>query len=55
MRSLKKVKPETHNKRDRKKEKQRIETKRQHLKVLLKYVDKDYAEIRNRCVQLSLS
>lgn len=50
MKSLKKVKPTKGGKRDRKKEKKRIETKRQHLKVLLRYLDKDYAETRNRCV-----
>jgi hypothetical protein len=36
------------DKHDRKKEQKRIETKRQHLKVLLKYIDKDYADTKNR-------
>jgi hypothetical protein len=32
----------------KKKEQKRIETKRQHLKVLIKYINKDYADIKNR-------
>ncbi|KAL2173953.1 uncharacterized protein P884DRAFT_250652 [Thermothelomyces heterothallicus CBS 202.75] len=35
------------NKHDRKKEIKRIESKRQHLKVLIKYIDKDSADIKN--------
>ncbi|KAL1836360.1 hypothetical protein VTJ49DRAFT_5252 [Mycothermus thermophilus] len=35
------------SKRHRKKEKKRIESKRQHLKVLIKYIDTDYADTKN--------
>lgn len=31
---------------DRKKEQRHIDTKRQHLKVLVKYVDKDYDDVK---------
>ncbi|EFQ33968.1 ATPase [Colletotrichum graminicola M1.001] len=34
------------DKKERKKRKKHIKTKRQHLKVLLKYVDKDYAHVK---------
>ncbi|KAK6221246.1 ATPase [Colletotrichum tabaci] len=34
------------DKKERKKQKKHIKTKRQHLKVLLKYLDKDYAHIK---------
>ncbi|KAL2260434.1 hypothetical protein VTK26DRAFT_5547 [Humicola hyalothermophila] len=47
MRELKKTKASKGDKHERKKEQKRIETKRQHLKVLIKYIDKDYAEIKN--------
>ncbi|KAK0663456.1 hypothetical protein QBC41DRAFT_24026 [Cercophora samala] len=33
-------------KRDQKKEQKRLEDKRKHLKVLIKYLDKDYAEVK---------
>ena len=51
---LKKAKPSKGDKsskgdkHDRKKEIKRIELKRQQLKVLLKYIDKDYASVKNR-------
>ncbi|KAK4150766.1 hypothetical protein C8A00DRAFT_45912 [Chaetomidium leptoderma] len=35
------------DKRDRKKEQKHIETKRQHLRVLVRYINKDYADIKN--------
>lgn len=45
---LKKAKSTKSDKRERKKEQKRIEIKRQHLRVLVKYVDKDYADVKNR-------
>lgn len=51
MKELKKAKPTKSDKRARKKEQKRTGTKRQHLKVLVKYVDKDYADIKKRCAQ----
>ena len=48
MKELKKAKATKRVKRERKKEQKRIETKRQHLRVLVKYIDKDYADIKNR-------
>lgn len=50
LKELKKAKPPKGDKHDRKKEQKRLETKRQHMKVLIKYVDKDYAETKNRYV-----
>ncbi|KAK4097689.1 cation channel-like protein [Parathielavia hyrcaniae] len=47
LKELKKAKPTKGDRRERKKEKKRIETKRQHLKVLVKYVNKDYADVKN--------
>lgn len=46
LKQLKKEKPSKAGKQERKKEQKRIETKRQHLKVLVKYIDKDYADIK---------
>ncbi|OBR12822.1 ATPase [Colletotrichum higginsianum IMI 349063] len=43
---LKKMPAVGADKKDRKKQKKHIKTKRQHLKVLLKYLDKDYAHIK---------
>jgi hypothetical protein len=40
---------------ERKKAQQLIDDKRSHLKVLLKYLDKDYAHIKKRCVTISLT
>ena len=51
LKELKKTKATKGDKRDRKKEQKRIETKRQHLRVLVKYVDKDYADTKNRYAQ----
>ena len=48
LKELKKAKPPKGDKHGRKKEQKRLETKRQHLKVLIKYIDKDYAETKNR-------
>ncbi|KAK4163374.1 hypothetical protein QBC43DRAFT_345274 [Cladorrhinum sp. PSN259] len=39
-------------KHDRKKEQKRVNNKRQHLKVLIKYIDKDYAEVKNNLYPL---
>ncbi|KAK4121562.1 hypothetical protein N657DRAFT_577644 [Parathielavia appendiculata] len=47
MKELKKAKPAKGDKHERKKEQKRIETKRQHLKVLIKYINKDYADVKN--------
>jgi hypothetical protein len=47
MKQLKKTKPKG-DKQERKKEQKRIELKCKHLKVLIKYIDKDYADIKNR-------
>ncbi|KXX79222.1 hypothetical protein MMYC01_205635 [Madurella mycetomatis] len=46
MKELKKTKATKGDKHDRKKEQKRIESKRQHLKVLVKYIDKDYADVK---------
>lgn len=45
---LKNEQPSSENKKERKKERKRIESKRQHLKVLIKYINKDYADVKNR-------
>lgn len=50
MKVLKKLKATKGDKHERKKEQKRIETKRQHLKVLIKYINKDYADVKNRSV-----
>ncbi|KAK3318064.1 cation channel-like protein [Apodospora peruviana] len=46
LKELKKMKPKG-DKRERRKEQKRIDSKRQHLKVLVKYIDKDYADTKN--------
>lgn len=51
---LKKTKATKGDKQERKKEQKRIEQKRQHLRVLVKYINKDYADIKNRYVVLAL-
>jgi len=48
MKDLKKTKVTKGSKRSRKKEQKRIKSKRQHLKVLVKYIDEDYADTKNR-------
>jgi 5'-deoxynucleotidase YfbR-like HD superfamily hydrolase len=48
MKQLKKEKATAADKRERKRQQKRIEEKRQHLKVLVKYLDKDYAQVKNR-------
>ncbi len=48
---LKKLKASKGDKHERKKEQKRIETTRQHLKVLIKYINKDYADIKKRSVR----
>jgi hypothetical protein len=50
MKQLKKQKATGSDKRERKKEQKRIDDKRQHLKVLIKYINKDYAQVKNRLV-----
>jgi len=47
---LKKTKVAKGDKHERKKEKKRIDTMRQHLKVLIKYINKDYSDVKNRSV-----
>ncbi|KAL2200201.1 hypothetical protein P885DRAFT_74036 [Corynascus similis CBS 632.67] len=47
MKDLKKTKVTKGSKRSRKKEQKRIKSKRQHLKVLVKYIDEDYADTKN--------
>ena len=51
LKKTKATKGDKRDKRDRKKEQKRIDTKRQHLRVLVKYVDKDYADTKNRYAQ----
>jgi hypothetical protein len=51
LKELKKAKATKGDKRERKKEQKRIEQKRQHLRVLVKYINKDYADIKNRYAQ----
>ncbi len=48
MRGLKNAKPSSSDKHSRRKEQKRIENKRQHLKILIKYIDKDYDSVKNR-------
>jgi len=48
VKKLKKQKPTGNDKKERKKDQKRIEGKRQHLKVLVKYLDKDYAQVKKR-------
>lgn len=50
MKRLKKRKVAKGAKQERRKEQKRIETMRQHLKVLIKYINKDYADVKNRSV-----
>ncbi|KAK3290551.1 cation channel-like protein [Chaetomium fimeti] len=47
LKELKKTKATKGDKRERKKEQKRIDQKRQHLRVLVKYINKDYADIKN--------
>ncbi|KAJ9142946.1 AAA family ATPase [Pleurostoma richardsiae] len=47
MKGLRKAKPTGADKRERKKDQKRIEVKRQHLKILIKYIDKDYEQVKN--------
>lgn len=51
MKDLKKAKPTKGDKHERRKEQKRIESKRQHLKILIQYIDKDYADIKKRYTQ----
>jgi hypothetical protein len=48
LKGLKKIKAAKYDKRERKKEQKRTETKHKHLKVLITYLDKDYAEVKKR-------
>lgn len=48
IKDLKKTKATGSNKRERKKDQKHIGEKRQHLKVLIKYIDKDYAKVKER-------
>lgn len=48
MKQLKREKPTGASKHERKNGQKRIENKRQHLKVLVKYIDKDYAQVKKR-------
>lgn len=50
MKELKKTKAPKGDKHERKKQQKRIESKHQHLKVLVKYIDKDYADTKKRSV-----
>ena len=49
MKEPKKTKPAKSEKHGRKKQQKRIDLKRKQLKVLIKYIEKDYAETKNRC------
>ena len=49
MKDLKKSKP-SGDKHNRRKEQKRVESKRQHLKILIKYIDKDYDSVKSRSV-----
>ena len=46
LKELKKVKPSKGDKHERRKEQKRIDSKRQHLKILIQYIDKDYADVK---------
>jgi hypothetical protein len=48
MKALKKEKPSSNDKHERKKQQKHIDAKRGHLKVLIKYIDKDYADTKKR-------
>ena len=52
---LKKLKASKGDKHERKKEQKRIKTTHQHLKVLIKYIKKDYADVKNRSVSVRWS
>ena len=53
IKELKKAKPPKGSKSERKKEQKRIKLRRQHLKVLVKYIDKDYADTKKTWVHLT--
>ncbi|XP_044717467.1 ATPase family associated with various cellular activities (AAA) domain-containing protein [Hirsutella rhossiliensis] len=46
LKHLKKARPAGDNKKERKKNRTRLENKRKQLKVLIKYLDKDYAKVK---------
>ncbi|KAG5979902.1 hypothetical protein E4U55_004646 [Claviceps digitariae] len=46
LRSLKEVEPAGKNRRDRRRNQHRLDQKRKELKVLVKYLDKDYAKVK---------
>lgn len=48
MKFLKMAKPTGGDKRERRKEQKSREEKRQQMKVLVKYIDKDYAQTKER-------
>jgi hypothetical protein len=48
MKELKKVKLSKGDRHERKKEQKRTDSKRQHLKILIQYIDKDYADVKKR-------
>lgn len=47
LKELKKAKPSGADKHERKKQQKRIDGKRQHLKILVKYIDKDYDQVKS--------
>lgn len=49
MHNLKHLKPDGKTRRTRK-ERRRVDEKRYHLKVLIQYLDKDFAQVKKRCV-----
>lgn len=50
LKALKKMKPSGSDKHSRKKAQKRIDGKREHLKVLIKYINKDYETVKSRLV-----
>ena len=52
MKALKKTKPSSTDRHERKKEKALLKSKREHLKVLIKYIDKDYADVKTRYIRV---
>ena len=48
MKSLKGLEPEAKTSKERKKMEKWIESKRRHLKVLIRYLDKDYSHVKKR-------
>jgi len=48
LKELKKSKPPKGDKHERKKQQKRLDSKRLHLRVLIKYIDKDYADTKKR-------